>query len=81
MAIITTPDEDAEDAADLRALRAAKAEEGDAPTMSMKEAAKLWGIDYVGDVEMAGILADTELVDDLKAGHEEIKAGRVTFMQ
>ncbi len=35
--MITTPDEDAEDAADLLALRAAKAEEGDAPTMSLEK--------------------------------------------
>ncbi len=79
--MITTLDEDAEDAADLRALRAAKAEEGDAPTISAKEAAKLWGIAYGDDVEMDGILADVELLDDLKAGYEDIKAERVTFVQ
>ena len=73
------PDEDAEDAADLRALRAAKAEEGDAPTINAKEAAKLWGIEYVDDVEMGEILADTELMNDLKSGFEDIKAKRVTF--
>ena len=57
--MITTPDEDAEDVADLRALRAAKSEEGDAPTISAKEAAKLWGIEYVDNDEMADILVDT----------------------
>lgn len=72
MEMITIPDDNAEDAADLRTLRAAKAEEGDAPTISMKEVAKLWGIAYIGDMK---------LVNDLKAGHEDIKAERVTFIQ
>ena len=35
---------------------------------------------YVDDAEMIKILADTELINDLKAGYEDIEAGRVTFI-
>ena len=35
---------------------------------------------YIDDAEIIEILANTELMDDLKAGHEDIKAGRVTFI-
>ncbi len=35
---------------------------------------------YVGDAEMVEILADKALLDDLEAGGEDIKAGRVTVV-
>jgi len=44
MKIITIPDEDVEDTADLLALREAKAEEENAPTMSLEEVKKGWGL-------------------------------------
>jgi len=36
--------------------------------------------EFVGDSEMTEILADEELLSDLEAGYEDIKAGRVTFV-